>query len=186
MRDPHVTTEAHEAAVAEAYELLRPLTKPARSWSIINWNDAHADNDPRDEFQAAVEFVIALLDPAKPKSSAQAETYDSRAQHLADELLGAHASIVRKVILPALRLGRMPKQKGQRRGGHLLRDRWIAAVVTTICQQHGLNPYRNPESNHTYNGFSVVAEALKRLGIRLGVGLAEKSVEKIYTKHRQA
>jgi len=180
MRDSHVTTkERDEAAIAEACELLRPLTKSARSWSIVNWNEPDA-SDPRDVYEAAIALVIALLDPATPTSSAQAQTYDSRAQYLADALLGAHALIVRKVILPALRLGRPPKRKGPR--SILLRKRWIAAVVTTVCQRHGLDPYRNPASKHTRSGCSVVAEALNRLGI----GLAEKTVAAIYGEHKQA
>src|SRR5262245_66298682 len=115
MRDPHVTTEAHEAAVAEAYKLLEPLTKPGYSGSIVNWNQAgNSRKSRRLLHDAAVEFVIALLDPANPKSSAQAETYDSRAQHLADELLGTIAPIVRKVVLPALGLPPPPSQHGSR------------------------------------------------------------------------
>src|SRR5262245_60311865 len=121
MRDPHVTSKEaaiaeackrKEAAITEACKLLRPLTKPARSRSAISWNDPDASNDPRDKFEAAVEFVIALLDPATPTTSAQAETYDRAQQYLADEVLGPHASIVRTVVLPTLRLGRPPKRKG--------------------------------------------------------------------------
>jgi hypothetical protein len=170
-----ITEEREEAAFAEACKLLQPLKKPARSWGVVSWTDPDAA-DPRDIYEAAVEFVIALLDPAIPAGSAQAETYDSRARRAADEFLGAHASIVRKVVLPALRLGRLPKRKGPR--GNLLRDRWIAAVVTTI----GLNPYRNPESKHTCNGCSVVAKALDHLGLR---PTTEKAVERIYAKHKQ-
>lgn len=180
MRDPHVTPKEREAAITEACELLRPLTKSG-FWSVVNWNDP-ASNDPRDVFECAVELVIALLDPAVPTSSAAVETYDSRAQHAADELLGVHASIVRKVVLPALRTGRPPKRKGPRRGGNLLWYCWVAAVVTTICQRHRLDPYRNPLSEHTCNGCSVVSEALKRLGI----GREEKTVASIYTKYKQA
>src|SRR5262249_54933200 len=189
MRDPRVTTEAREAAVAEACKLLEPLTKPARSWSIVNWNQAGSDRraSRRDLHDAAVEFVIALLDPAKPKNDAQAEKYDNGAQQrAADALLGDHAPIVRKVVLPALRLPPPPKRKGDRapkRGPRgILWYRLVAAVVTTICERHRLDPYRNPESKHTHNGCSVVAEALKRLAIRL----SESSVERIYMKHRQA
>jgi hypothetical protein len=166
--------KATEAAIAEACVRLRLLAEPARSRSIISWHDPDAVNDPRDIYEAAIEYVIALLDPAS----------DSRA---ADEFLGADAPIVRKAVLPALRLGRLPKHKGPH--GNLLRDRWIAAVVTTICQRHGLNPYRNPYRSSTAtpasehsNGCAVVAEALDRLGIRL----AERSVERIYMKHGQA
>jgi hypothetical protein len=169
-----ITEEREEAALAEAYKLLEPLTKPVRSWAVVSWHNPNPAKDPRDLYEAAVEYLIALLDPAS----------DSRA---ADEFLGADAPIVRKAVLPALRLGRPPKHKG--RHGNLLRDRWIAAVVTTICQRHRLNPYRNPYRSSTAtpasehsNGCAVVAEALDRLGIRL----AERSVERIYMKHGQA
>jgi hypothetical protein len=179
VHDPHVTTkerdEAAEAAIAEAYKLLRPLAKPARSRAIINWNDPDINwndpnywddpdaPDPRDLCEAAIEHVIALLE-----------------QPAAGELWGAQASIVRKNVLSALRLARPPKRKGPR--GILLRDRCIAAVVTTICQRHGLKPYRNPTSKHTCNGCSVVANALNRLEIRI----TEKSIMRIYAEHKQA
>jgi hypothetical protein len=55
-------------------------------------------------------------------------------------------------------------------------------VVTTICQRHGLNPYRNPESKHECNGCAVVAKTLKRLELR---PTTEKAVERIYAKHKQ-
>jgi hypothetical protein len=173
-----ITEEREEAAFAEACKLLQPLKKPARSWGVVSWTDPDAA-DPRDIYEAAVGFVIALLDPAIPTSSAQAETYDSRARQAADEFLGAHASIVRKVILPALRLGRPPKKSGPR--SILMRDRLIATVVTTICQQYRLKPYRNPQSKHECNGCAVVAAALKRLVLR---PTAEKAVERIYAKHK--
>src|SRR5262245_53837725 len=109
MRDPHAITEERiEAATKEAVGLLRPLAPlwpRGVSWSIVNWNEPDA-SDPRDMYEAAVEFVIALLDPTRrPTNSKRAETYDERAQQAADEFLGVHASIVRKVVLPALRLG---------------------------------------------------------------------------------
>lgn len=195
VRDPDAITEKRvEAAIAEACELLRPLTTPARSRSVVNWDDPDASNDPRNLFEAAVEFVIALLDP-DPPSTGQPKTYDSQAQlagnefwgvydsqaqQAADEFLGVYAPIVRKVVLPALRLGRPLERKGPRRGGNLLRDRWIAVAVTTISQRHELDPYRNPLSEHPC-GCSVVADALRRLGIEL----AESSVEEIYRKHKQ-
>jgi hypothetical protein len=190
MRDPTANTDIaekkREAAIEEARERLRPLTT-MRSWSIVNWDQAGSERrkSRRELHDAAVEFLIALLDPAKPKNSAQAETYDNRTQRAADELLGVHASIVRKVVLPALRLPPPPKRKGRRapkrKGppGTLLRNRLIAAVVTIICKKYDLDPYRNPESKHTHNGCAVVAEALKRLGI----GLSESSVRQICAKH---
>jgi hypothetical protein len=181
VRNPRVSAEerekAAEAAFADACERLKPLTKPTLSWAIISWGDPKTD--PRDKYEAAIEYVIALLDPALPTNSAQAETYDSRAQHAADELLGAQASIVRKFILPALRLGRPPRGHGPR--NTLARDRYIAGVVTTICRQHKLDPYRNPISEHDHNGCAIVAKALARLGIEL----TEKTVERIYAEHRQ-
>jgi hypothetical protein len=89
VHDPHVTTkecdEATEAAIAEACVRLRLLAEPARSRSVVSWNDPNAA-DPRDLYEAAVEFVIALL-----------------MDKTADEFLGADAPIVRKAVLPALR-----------------------------------------------------------------------------------
>jgi hypothetical protein len=187
VRNPTANADAkREAAIAEACKLLEPLTKPARSWSIVNWNQAGSDRrtSRRDLHDAAVEFLIALLDPAPP-DDIQPETYDPRPQQAADEFLGVIAPIVRKAVLPALRLPPPPKRKGRRapkrKGppGILVRDRWIAAVVAKLCEEHKLDPYRNPLSEHRCNGCSVVAEALKRLGI----GLSESSVRQIYAKH---
>ena len=182
MRDPHAITEERiEAAIDDAVELLRPLAKPARSWSIVSWNEPDG-SDPRDAFEAAVEFVIALLDPPLPTRSEQAKTYDWRERQAVEKFLGVRAPIVQKVILPALRLGCPPEQRGPRRGGKLLRDRWIAAVIPIVCQRHDLDPYRNRLSEHRSNGIWVITEALHRLGI----DLAETSVAAIYEKHRQA
>jgi hypothetical protein len=157
--------------------MLWPLTDPARTWAIIHWGDP--DADPRDKYEAAVEYVIALLDPAKPTSSAQTETYDSRAQHAADELLGTHASIVRKFVLPALRLGRKPERKGRRR--RPLRDPYIATVVTIICERHKLKPYRNQANKREHNGCAIVAKALGRLRI----DMTEETVRQIYMRHNK-
>jgi hypothetical protein len=185
-----ITEERRKAAVKDARKLLKPLAEAyARLGSVVTWNDSGA-SDPRDLFECAVEYVIALLDPAPPpeakthdrRAQLAAKTYDPRAQQAADEFLGIQAPIVREVVLPALRLGRLPKGKGRRRGGNLLRDRWIAAVVATICQRHGLSPYKNEASKHTCNGCSIVVEALNELGIDLD----EKTVKGIYMKHRRA
>jgi hypothetical protein len=191
VRDPldPAIAEKREAAIEEAMKLLRPLAEHAGSWAVISWNDPDA-SDPRDVYEAAIAYVTALLDPAPPPPPEakdymdRIKTYDSRAQYLADELLGAQAVIVRKVVLPALReLGRLPTgESPHRRGGKLLRDRWIAAVVTTVCQRFELDPYRNPASAHECNGCAIVAEVLKRLEI----GLEEKTVATIYGQHRQA
>src|SRR5262245_40536341 len=125
MPNPHVTTkERDEAALLDAIKLLRPLAPlwpRGVSWSVVSWNEPDA-SEPRDVFEAAVGYVIARLDPATPTSWDQAKTYDPQAQQAADEFLGIHASIVRKAVLPALRLGAPPKQKGPRRGGNLFRD----------------------------------------------------------------
>jgi hypothetical protein len=165
VRNPRVTVEereeAAEAALADACKLLEPLkTKPALSRAIVSWGDP--DADPRDKYEAAIEFVIALLE-----------------QPEADDLLGAQASIVRESILPALRLGHPPRGHGPR--STLLRDRCIATVVTIICQRHGLDPYSNPEGKHENNGCAVVAKALARLEIEL----AKKTIERIYAEHKQ-
>jgi hypothetical protein len=192
MHDLPAFTKEDKAAIADAYELLRSLTKPGYSWSIVNWKQIEDgqgnDRKPsrRDLHDAAVEYVIALLDPAKPKNSDQAKTYDNGAQQrAADELLGVDAPIVRKVVLPALRLrappgrkgSRAPKRKGPR---GIFAKRYIAAVVKTICQRYKRDPHRNPLSKHRHNGCAIVAEALNQLEI----GLTESSVRQIYGKHR--
>jgi hypothetical protein len=172
VRNPRVTVEEREkvveAALADAYERLKPLAGPPLSWAVVSWNNPDS-NDPRDAFEAAVEFVIALLDPGVGRRAA-------------DEFLGDLAPIVRKVVLPSLRFGRPPKKSGSR--SLFLRDLWITAVVTTICKDHKLNPYRNEESlsERPCCGCSVVAEALNRLGIKM----TELSVKRIYMKHKQA
>lgn len=181
MRD-HVTTkerdETAEAAVEEACRLLRPLAGPPLSWAVVSLNNP-GSNDPRDLYEAAVEFVIALLNPDFIQE-----------RRGADEFLDTYslipASIVRKVILPALRLGLPPKKSKSQSGSRslLLRDRWIATVVTTISKQHKLKPYRNEASlsERRCCGCSVVAEALGQLG----VPMSEGSVKRIYMKHKQA
>jgi hypothetical protein len=187
----HAISEEHrKAAVEDARKLLQPLTEHTRA-PVINWNDPGA-SDPRDLFECAVEYVIALLDPAPPpeakthdrRAQLAAKTYDPRAQQAADEFLGIQAPIVREVILPALRLGLTPPGKGPRRGGLLLRDRWIAAVVTIICQRHRLRPYENRyriSPRHRCSGCAIVAEALYGLGISLD----ESSIREIYTRHKR-
>jgi hypothetical protein len=198
VRNPRVTAEEREkaakAALVDAYKLLKPLAEPV-SWAVVSWHDPNQAKDPRDLYEAAIGYIIALLDPAIPSSSAQAETYDSRARRGADEFLDTYSliptSIVRKAILPALRLGLPPKKSSSQSSSRslLLRDRRIAAVVTKICEWHGLNPYRNeayrneaPLSERPCCGCSIVAEALNQLGIKM----TELSVKRIYMRHKQA
>lgn len=173
MRDPDAITEKRvEAALLDAIKLLRPLAPlwPREgSWSIISWGDV--SKDPRDAFEGAVEFLTALLDPP---------ACNSPVQHAATKILGVPTPILRAAALPALRLGHPAKRRGPRRGANLVRDRWIAAVITTICQRHALDPYRNQVSEHRHNGIAIVTEALCRLGIEL----AEPSVAAIYERHK--
>jgi hypothetical protein len=158
-----ITEEREEAALAEAYKLLEPLTKPVRSWAIVSWS-SDAANDPRDEYEAAIDFVTVLLEQLLEQPDA-------------DELLSTFAPVMR-AILPVLRRG-PPKRKGRR--SNLTRDRCIAAVVTTICRQHQLGPYRNPLSRHEHNGCAIVAKALQRLEINM----TEETVRQIYMRHKQ-
>src|SRR5262249_60796887 len=104
---------------------------------------------------------------------------------------GRRGALFGRVLLAALRgLGRLPRGEGaHRRGCNFLRDRSIATVVTTICQQFELDPYRNPASEHGCNGCAIVAEALNRLEIELakpGIKLAERTVMTIYAEHKRA
>jgi hypothetical protein len=153
MCDDDEREKAAEAAVAEVCKGLALLAKPGSSWAIVGWNDPIAASDPRDEYEAAIEYVIALLQQQP-----------------------ASALIERRIA--ALRLGRPPKRKGRR--SNLLRDRGIAGMVTTICQRHGFNPYRNQENKHEHNGCAIVSKGLRKLGI----DMTEENVRQIYMRHK--
>src|SRR5262249_17959645 len=148
--DTNVAEQHVNDAIEEAKELLRPLTAPALSWSIIhlndpNWKDPGAYRDPRDEFYTAVGFIDALLNPrvGEEKEKGYAQAVADKAA--ADNFLGGYAPLVREILLPALWQGipRPQRTSGQHPGSFLLRDRWIAAVVATICRQYEFNPTRN-------------------------------------------
>jgi hypothetical protein len=145
-----------EEAIEEAKTHLRPFTAAVRSWAIINFNDPDPRRSPKDEYYAAVGFIHCLLDPDEKCGDAR---------QAADNFLGVFAPMTRKAILPALRRGLPPKrQKGDPPDSLLLRDRWIAAVVEHICSRYGFNPTRNNATEGPC-GCSIVAEALKQLGI---------------------
>src|SRR5262245_40301236 len=103
-----------EAIIEDARRRLQALKKSARA--TINWNDPEA-SDPRDRYEASIEFVIGLLN-------------FSEADPFLDSM--GLTSIVRKGVLPALRLGRPPKKQGRR--GADVRYRQIAAVVSAVCR----------------------------------------------------
>ena len=84
------------------------------------------------------------------------------------ELWEAFDPNIRKIILAALDLG-TPKQHGQR--SSLMQKRQIVAVVAAICERYRLNPTRNPLSEGTLTGCSIVASAL---------GKSERYIERIY------
>ncbi len=157
--------EAKRVAVEEACKRLRPLADPARSWSIVNWNDQA--RSPKAEFCAAVAFVDAILNNSA-----------------ADDLLGSFKDLARKEVIPALWRGRPPtrQKRGQHPEAFLLRDRWIAAVVDHICGQFGLKPTRNETTTKDGCGCSIVADALKILGIKR---FGESHVAKIWRQHRK-
>jgi hypothetical protein len=166
-----------EEAIEEAKRKLRPLTATVRSWAIINVNDPDPRHSPKDEYHAAVGFIHCLLDPDPEKSG--------DARQAADNFLGGFAPIVRKFILPALRQGLPRKrQKGDPPDSLLLRDRWIAAVVEHICRRYDFDATRNEATKEAGRecGCSIVAEALKRLGIKR---LGESQVATTWRQARQ-
>jgi hypothetical protein len=161
MRDPIAEAQRKKEAIELAVSHLLPLAEPgSKIGRLINWND-RSENDPRDEFHAAVEFIDALLNDAD-----------------ADAFLGSFAPIVRGSVIPALRRGRPPKKKGQHPAP--LRGRWIAAVVGTVCRQYGFSPTHNP-ANDNPCGCSIVAAALEQLGIRA----SEEHVRKLWIEYCQ-
>jgi hypothetical protein len=123
----------------------------------VSWSDP----DPRDAFRSAVGAIDSILNDPN-----------------ADSFLGALAPIVRKVIIPALKQGLPPKQLRRGQPTNSFRDRLIAETVEQICRR-GFSPTRNEASDQEC-GCSIVAEALGQLGIRL----KEKSVARIWAKHK--
>src|SRR5438132_13894538 len=76
------------------------------------------------------------------------------------------------------------RQKGDPPDSLLLRDRWIAAVVEHICRRYDFDATRNEATKEAGRecGCSIVAEALKRLGIKR---LGESQVATIWRQARQ-
>jgi hypothetical protein len=59
--------EAKRVAVEEACKRLRPLADPARSWSIVNWNDQA--RSPKAEFMLRLHLWTPFLTTAPPTTS---------------------------------------------------------------------------------------------------------------------
>ena len=181
MRSPvarSAVTEDERKALEEAYKLLQRLAAPAvSSWGIVSWNDPNPRHSPQHEFYAAVGFIHCLLDPDPEKSG--------EARQAANDFLGALAPTVREIILPALRKGLPPQQptKGRPTGSFVLRDRLIVSLIEHIHQEFGFDPTRNPAEKEKEfprpSACSIVAEALKKLG----VSLSESQVATIWA-HR--
>ena len=88
--------------------------------------------------------------------------------------------IARKAAIPILKRARPPIRK---RGSYslTLRDQSIVEAVASICRQYDFKPTRNPASRdeeHAPCGCSIVADALSKLGIKLG----EKRITNIWFK----
>src|SRR5262245_7165985 len=178
-----------EEAIEEAKRLLKRLAAPARSWAIVSWNDPNPRHSPKDKFYSAVGFIHCLLDPdPKDKEARQAADnflgkillgQQTQPAHRCAVLRRVYAQMVREVVLPALRTGRPPTREKRKRGAapkqqekepsgsHLLRDRWIAAVVDHIHEKFEFEyPTRNPSTEDGARACYIVAEALRKLKIK--------------------
>jgi hypothetical protein len=173
MRDPVTTTEAErvEDAVVLACALLAGLARiPAPRGAT---RDLFSFDDLAPE-----PFNKAKLDTASPQDRFYIAV-ELAARVLPDDSIG------RKVIA-ALRTGRPPLRKrggraeshGKRKPRDRDRDGRIATAVGGMVWL-GFHPTRNPGTDRE-SGCSIVAEALRRLGIKK---LGEKAVAAIWDEH---
>jgi hypothetical protein len=179
MRDPVVNAAAAAEAkrVNDAIEIARTrlywTLVSDRRWADSRWSGQGPKDDWEQSFRAAVEVARKIInDPA------------------CDNLLRKYAGVpgAREAIIAALQRARTrPRKKGElREQTNALRDQWIAEAVALTCRDGTFSPTRNKDAKATRDrkesGCSIVAEALRRLGLKL----AEKSVADIWAEHGQA
>jgi hypothetical protein len=135
---------------------------------VTSWDEHGTDaGSPKRELQHAIAFIECVL-------SAEA----------ADDIPGI--KIARKAAIPILKRARPPA--GARSGPPSLswRDQLIIEAIRAVYSRHNLKPTRNPESRdkeHDPSCCSVVAEALRRLRIKLG---EKRITDEIWAKRTPA
>jgi hypothetical protein len=167
MRSPDDKKERDERAIETARTRLYWTLVSDRRWADSRWSGQDPKDDWKEGFHAPVEVARQIInDPA------------------CDSLLHKHAGVpnARKAIIAALERARpRPRKKGE------LREQMrIAENVALICKDFEYLPTRNKDPKDTRNrresGCSIVAEALRRLGLKPG----EKGVADIWAEHGQA
>lgn len=145
-RKRHVSLEDEEEAIKTATYFLGRLIA-----DVTSWDEQGSDaGSPKRELQHAIALIECVLNAA------------------ADDIPGIE--IARKAAIPIFKRARPPAAK--KRGAHSLswRNQLIIEAIRQVCARHNLKPTRNPGSrdeDHDPSGCSIVAEALRRRGIKL-------------------
>jgi hypothetical protein len=135
---------------------------------VASWDEQGTDaGSPKRELQHAITLIERVLD-----------------DEAADGI--PCIEIARKAAIPILKRARPPA--GRKSGAHSLswRNQWIIEAIRAVCAQHNLKPTRSPASRdegHDPSACSIVAEALRRRGVKL----SEKRVtDEIWLKRTPA
>jgi hypothetical protein len=162
-RRRRVSPAAEEEAIKTAPYFLGRFIK-----EVTSWDEQGTDaGSPKRELQHAIALIECVL-----------------GDKAADGIPGI--KIARKAAIPILKRARPPA--GRKPGAHSLswRDQLIIEAIRAVCARHNLKPTRNPGSRdeeHDPSGCSVVAEALRRRGVKLG---EKRITEKIWPKRTAA
>jgi hypothetical protein len=152
-RRRRVSPEAEEEAIKTADYFLGPFIG-----DVTSWNEYGSDaGNPRRELQHAIALVECAL---SDKSAADIFQFCYLGPSPFIEL-------ARKAAIPILKRAR----PAAGRNSLSWRDQLIAKIIEAVCSRHNLKPTRNAgsrDTEHDPSGCSVVAEALRRRGIKLG------------------
>jgi len=162
-RKRRISLAAEEEAIETATYFLGRFIADITSW------DEHGTDagNPKRELRHAIAFIECVL-----------------SDEAADVIPGIR--IARKAAIPILKRAR--PAAGSEPGPHSLswRDQLIIEAIRAVCARHNLKPTRGPGSRdeeHDPSGCSVVAEALRRRGIKLG---EKRITDEIWTKRTPA
>jgi len=171
-RRRHVSPAAEEEAIKTATYFLGRVIADITSW------DEHGTDagSPKRELQHAIGLVECALSESD-KSDIFQFCYLGPSPFI---------ELARKAAIPILKRARPPV--GSKSGAHSLswRDQLIIEAIRAVCFRHNLKPTRNPGSRdkeHDPSGCSVVAEALRRRGIKLG---EKRITDEIWRKRTSA
>jgi len=169
-----ISRAAEEEAIKTATYFLGRAIK-----DVTSWDEQGSDSgNPERELRHAIGLVECALSEDQPPNDIFQFCYLPRPSPFIE--------LARKAAIPILKRAR--PAAGSKPGPRSLswRDRLIIEAIRVVCAQHNLKPTRNAGSRdeeHDPSGCSVVAAALRRLGIELD----EKTItDKIWPKRTSA